>query len=109
MRVLFVIGCNFYEHAGQLEGAERDAQRIFDALIRPDVGEYDVIRSRLLLSPSYDAVRQALKDVLFADPQPQTFTLFFAGHGSVSAGAFYMWLKDSSPNGLSVSAIAGRA
>lgn len=106
MRVLFAIGCNSYEHADQLNGAERDAQRIFDALIRPEVGEYDVNRSCLLLSPTYDVVRQALEDVLFVDPQPETFTVFFAGHGSVSAGAFYMWLKDSNPKRLSVSALS---
>lgn len=106
MRVLFAIGCNSYEYADQLNGAERDAQRIFDALIRPELGDYDINRSCLLLSPTLDDVRRALKDVLFADPQPETFTLFFAGHGSVAAGAFYMWLKDSNPRGLSISALS---
>jgi hypothetical protein len=106
MRVLFAIGCNLYEHATQLGGAERDAQRIYGALIRPEIGEYDVYRSRILLSPTFDEVRKAPKDVLFATPQPETFTLFFAGHGSVAAGAFYMWLKDSSPRALSMSALS---
>lgn len=106
MRVLLAIGCDLYNHAGKLDGAERDAQRMFGALIQPQVGDYDPGRSRLLLSPSYDEVRQVLRDALFTDPQPDTFTLFFAGHGSVSAGAFYMWLRDSNPKGLSASALS---
>jgi hypothetical protein len=61
MRVLFAIGCNLYEHATQLGGAERDAQRIYGALIRPEIGEYDVYRSRILLSPTFDEVRKAIE------------------------------------------------
>lgn len=106
MRVLLAIGCNSYAHADQLGGAERDAQRVFDALIKPEVGEYDVNHSRLLLSPTYEATRQALKEALFAIPNLESFTFFFAGHGCVSAGAFYMWLQDSSPIGLSMSALS---
>lgn len=106
MRVLLAIGCNSYAHASQLGGAEKDAQRMFDALIKPEVGEYDVSRSRLLLSPTYEATRQALKEALFTDPNLENFTFFFAGHGCVSAGAFYMWLQDSSPIGLSMSALS---
>jgi Caspase domain len=106
VRVLFAIGCNSYEHADQLNEAEHDAQRIFDALIRPELGNYDLNRSRLLLSPTLDEVRSTLKDVLFSNPRPETFTLFYAGHGCVAAGSFYMWLKDSDPNGLSVSALS---
>lgn len=106
MRVLFAIGCNQYIHANQLTGAEADAQRIFGALMRPEIGQYDETRSKLLLSPSLEQVRQYLSDVLFTDPQPETFTFFFAGHGGVSAGSFYMWLCDTSPRGQSMSALS---
>src|SRR2546425_9049029 len=106
MRVLLAIGCNTYEHADQLTGAEADAQRMFGVLMRPEVGQYDEARSRLLLSPSLEQVRQYLREVLFTDPQPETFTFFFAGHGGVSAGSFYMWLCDTSPKGQSMSALS---
>jgi Caspase domain len=106
MRVLLSIGCDTYDHADQLNGAESDAQRIYDLLIRADVGGYDTERSRLLLSPTYNDVREALREVLFTEPQLDTFTFFFAGHGSVSAGAFYMWLRDSNLKGLSMSALS---
>lgn len=106
MRVLLAIGCDSYDHADLLHGAERDARRMYEALIRPEVGDYDATRSRLLLSPTYSDVREALREALFIDPQPETFTFFFAGHGSVSSGAFYMWLKDSNSMGLSMSALS---
>lgn len=106
MRVLLAIGCNTYEHASQLEGAEADAQRMFNALMRPEVGQYDVARSKLLLSPSLEQVRYCLRDVLFGELQPETFTFYFAGHGGVSAGSFYMWLRDTSPTGQSMSAMS---
>lgn len=106
MRVLFAIGCDFYDHVDLLHGAERDARRIYDLLVRPEVGGYDTNRSRLLLSPTYSDVREALGEALFNEPQSDTFTFFFAGHGSVSAGAFYMWLRDSNLKGLSMSALS---
>lgn len=106
MRVLLAIGCDSYDNADLLHGAERDAQRMYDVLIRAEVGAYDINRSRLLLSPSYSDVREALREALFTEPQPETFTFYFAGHGSVSAGAFYMWLRDSNQIGLSMSALS---
>lgn len=106
MRVLVAIGCNAYESADQLTGAERDAQRMFGVLMRPEVGQYDEARSRLLLSPSMEQVRQCLREALFVEPQPETFTFFFAGHGGVSAGSFYMWVRDTRPKGQSMSSLS---
>lgn len=106
MRLLISIGCNAYDHAQALTGAEADARRIFEALIRSDVGEYDPERSKLLLSPSMDEVRQALHDVLFSNGAIDTFTFFFAGHGGVRAGSFYMWVHDSSPDAQSMTALS---
>lgn len=104
--MLFAIGCDSYDHADVLHGAESDARRIYDLLILPEVGGYDINRSRLLLSPTYSDVREALREALFNEPKLDTFTFFFAGHGSVSSGAFYMWLRDSNSKGLSMSALS---
>lgn len=106
MRLLISIGCNAYDHAQALTGAEADARRMFEALIRSDVGEYDPERSKLLLSPSMDEVRQALRNVLFSNGAIDTFTFFFAGHGGVRAGSFYMWVRDSSPDAQSMTALS---
>lgn len=106
MRVLLAVGCNDYKEATQLNGAELDAQRIFEALISAKSSWYDCDRSRLLLSPTLDEVRTVLRDVLFKGPKIETFTFFFAGHGGVHAGSFYMWLKDTMSAAQSVSALA---
>lgn len=106
MRILLSIGCNKYEHASTLGGAERDAQRIFDALIKPEVGQFDTEKSILLLSPTINEVRQALQNTLFSDTQIENFTFFFAGHGGVSSGGFHMWLRDTKPKTQSMSSLA---
>lgn len=106
MRVLLAIGCNTYNCASQLAGAELDARRMFDVLMRPEVGQYDTVRSKLLLSPSLDAVRHCLRELLLEDSRLETFTFYFAGHGGVWQGSFYMWLRDTSPRGQSMSALS---
>jgi hypothetical protein len=55
-RALIAIGCNTYDYLQPLEGAEADARRIYDALIRPEIGEYDPAHSRILLSPTSAAL-----------------------------------------------------
>jgi Caspase domain len=106
MRVLLAIGCNEYNEADPLTSAELDAQRIFNALVTGKSSWYDGDRSRLLLSPTLDEVRSVLREMLFKEPEIATFTFFFAGHGGVHAGSFYMWLKDTMKTAQSVSALA---
>lgn len=106
MRVILAVGCNVYQYANPLGGAENDARRIFEALIREEVGDYAQHCSKLLLSPTIDQVREAIRDVLFANGQIDTFTFFFAGHGSVRRGSFYMWVQDSKYESQSVSALS---
>lgn len=106
MRVLISIGCNAYDHISPLSSAELDARRMFEALIRPEIGEYDRERSRLLLSPTGDEVRQTIREVLFSNGAIDTFTFFFAGHGGVKSGSFYMCVRDTRLDALSVTAMS---
>lgn len=106
MRVLLAIGCNDYKEATPLNAAELDAQRIFDALLSAKSSWYDDDRSRLLRSPTLDEVRAVVRELLFMGPEIETFTFFFAGHGGVHAGSFYMWLKDTMRAAQSVSALS---
>jgi hypothetical protein len=106
MRCLLAIGCNAYAHAAPLSGAEIDAQRIFDALLKPEVGQYDPDNSKLLLSPALEEIRQALREVLISVEEIETFTFFFAGHGSVRSGSFYMWVRDTTPTAQALSALS---
>jgi hypothetical protein len=105
---MLAIGCNHYDssEADDLVSAELDAQRLYDALLPESRGAYSVERSVLLLSPTVDDVRGALRRLLLESASIDTFTFYFAGHGSVRAGSFYMWLRDSSQTGLSMSAFA---
>jgi Caspase domain len=105
-RALIAVGCNAYDHMQALDGAEADAQHIYDALMRPEIGEYDPGYSRILLSPTSNALRTAMREVLFAGERLDTFTFFFAGHGGVKSGSFYMCLKDSRAEALSASGLS---
>ena len=104
-RALIAIGCNAYDYLGQLSGAEADAKNVFATLMRPEVGDYDSNRSRLLLSPTHAEIRHALTVVLFEGDPLDTLTLSFAGHGAVGAGSFYMAARDSKAQALSATAL----
>lgn len=106
MRVLLAIGCNDYESATTLDGAEADATRMFQALANLENGWYDGAHSRLLLSPTLDQARLALREMLFSGVALDTFTFFFAGHGGVNKGSFYLWVRDTNATGQSASALA---
>lgn len=106
MRVLLAIGCNDYESATTLNGAEADAKRVFQALANSEDGWYDGAHSRLLLSPTLDQVRLVLREMLFTRTVPDTFTFFFAGHGGVHKGSFYLWIRDTNATSQSASALA---
>jgi hypothetical protein len=105
-RALLAIGCDAYSELSHLTGAEADAAAIFNLLIQPQIGDYDVGRSRLLRSPTLQEVRLALTDMLFGDQPLDTVTVTFAGHGAVSGGSFYMAMKDSRGHALSATALS---
>lgn len=105
-RALLAIGCDDYAELRPLTGAEADAAAIFELLIQPQIGDYDVGRSRLLRSPTLQDVRSALTEMLFGDQQLDTVTVTFAGHGAVSGGSFYMAMKDSRSHALSATALS---
>lgn len=95
-RALLAIGCNLYnDSAGfdALDGAEGDAQRLYERLIQSDIGGYDACRSRLLLSPTSIEAQQALVEML--STPLDTFTIFFAGHGACEGGSVYLCLRDT--------------
>lgn len=106
IRALLAVGCNRYDHLGDLEGAEADAIAIFDALIIPEIGDYDVDRSRLLKSPKLQDVRNALTELLFGQDPLDVLTVVFAGHGQVGGGSFYMTTRDTRPDALSATALS---
>lgn len=105
-RALLAIGCNAYDHLGQLTGAEADANALFKLLIEPKIGDYDIARSRLLLSPTLQEAREAFAGILFDGGGLDTLTITFAGHGAASSGSFYMAMRDSRLQALSATALS---
>lgn len=100
-RALCAIGCDAYDHLNPLTGAEADAKAIFDALIKPEVGDYDASHSHLLLLPTLQEVRDSLTAMLCGADALDALTIVFAGHGAVSSGSFYMVTRDTRLQGLS--------
>ncbi|MAQ65823.1 MAG: hypothetical protein CMN69_03915 [Sphingomonadaceae bacterium] len=104
-RCLIAIGCDRYERIGVLQGAETDAKRVYEALIPADVGDYDAAGSQLLLSPTLAEIRGALAEILAGGPI-ETFTLYFAGHGGVKSGTYYLLPRDAQLELLSATALS---
>ncbi|KAB0325104.1 caspase family protein [Janthinobacterium sp. PLB04] len=108
MRVTLCVGCNSYDALPieDLYGAEGDAQRMFEVLIADSFGGYSYEYSKLLLSPTLAEIREALRNLLSENGPIDTFTFYFAGHGSVKAGSFYMWGRDVAASSLSMTALS---
>jgi Caspase domain len=103
MNALLCIGCDTYDSLPILSGAEKDAKAVF-ALLAPKKEENEQTVSNLLLSPSLLSVQQALNATFAPGQDIDAFTFFFAGHGAVKAGSFYLCVRDSAPDRLSTSA-----
>ncbi|MFC3816398.1 caspase domain-containing protein [Lysobacter sp. GCM10012299] len=106
MRLLLAIGCDTYDHVSSLNGAEVDANRIFERLTSPLVGAYDPSLSRLLRSPTSDDIRSALRELLLIGASIDELTIYFAGHGSVGPASFYMATRDTRLDALSMTALS---
>lgn len=104
-RLLLSIGCNRYEHLGALHGAEQDATNVFELLTGTE-GDYDRDRSKLLLSPTHAELMAALDEVLFSNTPVDVFTIYFAGHGGVKQGNYYLCVADTDPDKLSTTGLA---
>lgn len=104
MRLLISIGCNDYLHFDTLNGAEQDARNVYRVLTVN--GDYDKDKSRLLLSPTHAQLITTLDEVLFSNSQIGVFTVFFAGHGGVKQGNYYLCAVDTHPDKLSATGLA---
>jgi len=108
MRILVAIGCDHYtkEELSDLAGAENDASAIFDLLVSDEGDFYDKDRSILLKSPTLQDAKAALEQAIFDTDDEVNFCLFFAGHGCIKDGAYFLCVNDTSFDRLSVSAIS---
>src|SRR5258708_5500949 len=105
MRVLLSVGCDDYLHAPKLDGAVKDANSIFSALVGDQEHQYSAEHSKLLLSPSSEHFRKTLSETLYNKPEVTVFTLFFAGHATVFDETLYLALEDTLPDRIPATAI----
>jgi hypothetical protein len=103
-RVLLSIGCDAYSHLDGLDGAERDSERIFQALVE-DAGDYDRDLSVSLRSPTMEEIDRAIEG-LFDLRDLDILTFFFAGHGGVKYGTSYLCPSNTRPDRLSATALS---
>ena len=106
MRRCLVIGSATYDHDGldELLGAKADAESIYAALTDPKCGAYDPSSAKLI-DPTLEEVRDAMAKFVLSSPPPDVFTFYFAGHGDVSGGSFFMLLRNSIVGQLSRTAL----
>ena len=103
--VLLTIGCDRYSDLSPLTGAESDARSVFEALIR-EPHSYDPALSRLALSPTKAEVEKHILKLAPSRGAIDVLTLYFAGHGAIVAGSYYLCLADSKRDFLSGTALS---
>ena len=87
---LLSIGCDKYESEkiSDLQGAENDANNIYNTLLEEKYTIYNVTQSKYLKSPTLSDFRETLEQMLYDNETPDIFTLFFAGHGGIVDGTY---------------------
>ncbi|RFC35770.1 MAG: Caspase domain-containing protein [Candidatus Nitrotoga sp. LAW] len=105
---LLSIGCNDYasETLNNLTGAENDATNVYNQLVLSEYSIYDKNVSKILLSPSLSDVKSALESILCDFQTSDIFTLFFAGHGGVLTGTYYLCTSDTRLDRMNFSAFS---
>lgn len=104
--LVFSVGCDDYLYLSSLNGAVTDAKNIFNILCLSEISIYNKNESVLLSSPTLEEFRKSLTTVLVSENCPDILTFFFAGHGGVENGTYFLALKDSKSERLIFSAIS---
>ncbi|UVL37134.1 caspase family protein [Pseudomonas sp. B21-041] len=105
-RVLLSIGCNEYQSLGKLSGAESDATKIHLELTETKLGCIEPEHSLLVLSPTLSDVRATLEQLQDRFKEIESLTIFFAGHGGVVNGTYYLCMCDTRNDRMSTTGLA---
>lgn len=105
---LVSIGCDNYqsETLDNLSGAENDASAVYDVLVDSEYSIYEKDNSYFLKSPVISDVKGTLEEALFDKECPDIFTLFFAGHGGVVDGTYYLCLNETKTDRMSFTGLS---
>lgn len=104
---LISIGCDKYQYEEfpELSGAENDATAIYTLLSNSEYAIYEKFDSIYLGSPNKIEIIQALEKVLYEKDCPDILTFFFAGHGGVFSGAYYLCVNETRIDRISLTAL----
>lgn len=102
--LLLCIGCDDYQFLSKLNGAEKDARDVFSALTHGTNAVFSPDHSCLLPSPTLIQLRDTLSDLQDRLASATSLTLFFAGHGGLAHGSYYLAMADTKEHKMSTSA-----
>lgn len=105
-RLLLCIGCDKYSYLRQLNGAELDAQMFCNELTTGGLSYIKPNDATFLLSPNRDNVLAAFDSLLASNKEVESFTFFFAGHGALVCGSYYLCLVDTREQRMSATGLA---
>ncbi|CAN7412522.1 caspase family protein [Aquipseudomonas alcaligenes] len=105
-KILLCIGCNNYPYIGHLRTAELDAETIFQVLTSTHLSHIPPDNATLLLSPATSNFREALEKIHDSYESIESLTIYFAGHGGVSNGSYYLCFSDTRHERLSTTGLA---
>lgn len=98
MRKALIVGIDYYEHGGQLNGCVNDAYSVKSVLERNGDGSVNFSVKALTATSATNAVtRTELKDVIteLFGADPEIALLYFAGHGHIESTGGYILTSDS--------------
>lgn len=105
--VVLAVGCNQYSGGiPNLSAAENDAEKIFDLLVKSEYSSCLSEKSFLLKSPSSTDFIESLKSISFDSGDIDVLNIFFAGHGDISHGSYYLITSDADVNKLAVTSVS---
>lgn len=78
---------------GQLPGTEVDAKAVFTALTDKNLGDYSASHSIQMINPSKAEMLEALAALSY-QPDLDTLTIYFAGHGVIVDSVYYLCCRD---------------
>lgn len=104
---LISIGCDKYQNKEfpELYGAENDATAIYALLSNSEYALYEKFDSIYLGSPNKIGIIQALEKVLYEQECPDILTIFFAGHGGVFNGTYYLCVNETRIDRISLTGL----
>jgi hypothetical protein len=105
-KILLGVGCDKYQYLPRLNGAEKDAEQIISELTKTPLSLIEGSDSILLLSPTRNEFQAALGALQDRHQEIESLTVFFAGHGGVANGSYYLCLSDTRANRMATTGLA---